>query len=376
MSRVCLAANTIGYPEGGGHLWEYLNWALGLRSVGCDVVWLEEVPYGWQTDHLREAVGQLRGNLEPYGLADSVALCPATGEPVDAGEVGCSDLEAAAAGTDLLLNLRYDLTGEVVGAFRRTVLVDIDPGLLQIWLGKGWIRIPRHDVYLTVGETVGRAEARFPDAGLPWQHVSRPVALDWWQPERPAENAAFTTVTHWEDEREWIEDGNGGYRNDKRSGFAPFVDLPRHTAAPLELAIDVGENEEDRAMLEGSGWRLRNPADVASTPWDFHRYVTASLGEFTCVKPSCVKLENAWIGSRTLSYLASGKPAVVQHTGTSAVLPDREGLLRFRTFEEAVDCLDRATAEPERQGRLARALVEEHFDARVVLRRVLELALA
>ena len=30
---VCLApAQTIEYPEGGGHLWVYLNWALGLRA--------------------------------------------------------------------------------------------------------------------------------------------------------------------------------------------------------------------------------------------------------------------------------------------------------------------------------------------------------
>jgi hypothetical protein len=28
---VCIApAKTLEYPEGGGHLWEYLNWALGL----------------------------------------------------------------------------------------------------------------------------------------------------------------------------------------------------------------------------------------------------------------------------------------------------------------------------------------------------------
>ena len=28
-------------PRGGGHLWVYLNWALGLHAVGCDVTWLE-----------------------------------------------------------------------------------------------------------------------------------------------------------------------------------------------------------------------------------------------------------------------------------------------------------------------------------------------
>src|SRR5439155_18682157 len=41
---VCLApANTIGYPQGGGHLWVYLNWALALRAIGCRVIWLEGV---------------------------------------------------------------------------------------------------------------------------------------------------------------------------------------------------------------------------------------------------------------------------------------------------------------------------------------------
>ena len=42
-TTVCLSASTIGYPEGGGHLWVYLNWALGLRAQGCQVIWLESV---------------------------------------------------------------------------------------------------------------------------------------------------------------------------------------------------------------------------------------------------------------------------------------------------------------------------------------------
>ena len=45
---VWLSANTLSYPQGGGHMWVYLNWALGLREVGCDVVWLEgTVKDGW-----------------------------------------------------------------------------------------------------------------------------------------------------------------------------------------------------------------------------------------------------------------------------------------------------------------------------------------
>src|SRR5215510_6510684 len=41
MTTVALLANTLHYPRGGGHRWAYLNWALGFRSIGCDVLWLE-----------------------------------------------------------------------------------------------------------------------------------------------------------------------------------------------------------------------------------------------------------------------------------------------------------------------------------------------
>ena len=43
-TAVCLApARTIAYPQGGGHLWVYLQWALGLRALGCRVIWLEGI---------------------------------------------------------------------------------------------------------------------------------------------------------------------------------------------------------------------------------------------------------------------------------------------------------------------------------------------
>ena len=89
-----------------------------------------------------------------------------------------------------------------------------------------------------------------------------------------------------------------------------------------------------------------------------------------------MRLANAWVSDRTLCYLASGKPAVVQHTGPSRFLPDDEGLFRFRDLEEAARCLEAATADYERQSRQARALAEEFFDARKLAKRVLERALA
>ena len=93
------------------------------------------------------------------------------------------------------------------------------------------------------------------------------------------------------------------------------------------------------------------------------------------MKPACVRLQNAWVSDRTLCYLASAKPAVVQHTGPSRFLPEAAGMFRFRNLQEAARCLEQVAGDYERQCRLARALAEEHFDARKVVGRLLERAL-
>jgi hypothetical protein len=86
-------------------------------------------------------------------------------------------------------------------------------------------------------------------------------------------------------------------------------------------------------------------------------------------------LANAWISDRTLCYLASGKPAVVQHTGPSRFLPDADGLFRFRSLDEAAQALAAVEADYERHCRSARALAEQCFDGPRVVGRVLERAL-
>ncbi len=375
---VCLCSNTLYYPEGGGHLWVYLNWALGLRALGCRVIWLEEVAPSTPAANVQAYVSSLRHRLERYGVAEHVALCSWTEEPLDPRAVaGCLGLDEAWE-ADLLLNFQYDMLPGVVKRFRRSALVDIDPGLLQTWTSQGHVVLAPHDHYFTIGETVGRAGARLPDLGLRWCHTPPCVALDWWPPHAAERDAPFTTVVHWFASA-WMTDE--AEPDDKRSGFLPYLDLPRRTAQPLELAINLGADDEARVIAErealiSRGWRLRHAHAVASTPWDYQRYIQGSRGEFSCAKPSCLRMQNAWISDRTLCYLASGKPAVVQHTGPSRFLPDAAGLFRFRTLEEAARSLETVAADYEHQSRLARALAEEHFDARKVVGSVLERALA
>ncbi len=294
----------------------------------------------------------------------------------NAAAIGCLGLDEAVE-ADLLLNFEYFAPSHLVDRFRRSALVDIDPGLLQIWVSSGHTPLARHDLNFTIGETVGQPGARFPDLGRAWHYTPPCVALDWWPVRESAPDAPFTSVSHWESDRDYIQDGDGYYANSKKAGFLPFWDLPRRTEIPLELALCLAESERpDREGLRAAGWRVSDPRSVAATPWAYQAFIQNSRGEFGWVKPSCVRLQNAWISDRTLCYLASGKPAVVQHTGPSRYLPETAGLFRFHNIDEAARCLELVAADYARQSKLARALAEDHFDARTVVGKVLERALS
>jgi hypothetical protein len=236
-----------------------------------------------------------------------------------------------------------------------------------------------HDLYLTIGETVGTPSAPFPDGGLEWIHIRPPVCLELWPYTYDPRCELFTTVTNW-----WsgfaseIVDGREVlYDNNKRVSYLAFAELPRLTTQPLELAVYMAADDtEDRRTMERHGWRLRHSSEVSSTPEMYRSYIQHSRGELSCVKPSCVKLQNGWVSDRSLCYLASGKPVVMQDTGPNSFLPFGDGILRFSTSEEAAAALATVNADYEGHCRSAREIAETYFDARQTAERILNVALA
>src|SRR5438067_6319392 len=140
---------------------------------------------------------------------------------------------------------------------------------------------------------------------------------------------------------------------------------------PRAGAADAG----DRKLLERQGCWIRHAREVASTPERYRAYIQGSRGKFSCAKPSYSRLQNAWISDRTLCYLASGKPVVVQDTGPSSYLPSGEGLFRFSTPEQAADALSVINADYARHCRAARDIAQTYFDAEHVLAEILNAAL-
>jgi hypothetical protein len=292
---------------------------------------------------------------------------------VVADPLGAADIQAAMR-AGVLLNFNNQIPRACRTAFARTVLYDIDPGMLQLWSRQTDMGIGEHDLYVTIGQSIGESDCSVPDCGVFWHRVWPAVHLPAW-PVQQAEGARYTTVTHW-----W--NGNRGYdifdgelyEHNKRTTFLEYLDLPSRAGLELELAAYITPGEvEDRLALQQHGWRLVEPRRVAGTPWAFRSYVQSSRGEFSCAKPSVLKASPGWVSDRTICYLASGRPCVVQDAGARRHLPDTLGLQSFATQDEAAEALRAAERDRERASRDARMLAEELFSTRVVIPKLIEI---
>src|SRR5262249_12092203 len=120
------------------------------------------------------------------------------------------------------------------------------------------------------------------------------------------------------------------------------------------------------------GWHITDPRKVAGDPAGFLRYVQESGAEFSVAQGIYVETNCGWFSDRSVRYLASGKPVLVQDTGFGRHLPVGEGLVAFGTLDEAVEGAERIARDYDRHSRAARAIAEEHFDSDRVLGRLLQ----
>lgn len=382
MTRVCIATvRLLEFLEGAGHFWVYMQYAQALRRLGCEVYLLDSFTWSNERPDPRR-VREFRDRMACFGFEDRVMVVANGASHTEAPHGSpCSGMAESQAlevlnDVDLLLNFNYHLSHDLVSTARRSALVDIDPGLLQFWISQGFISPATHDSYFTTGETVGRQSDLIPDCGIDWLRIRPPVCLDLWPYMHAPQAEAFTTVSSWWGKQDYVGTREDFYDNTKRGAFFDFIDLPAQTDQPLEVALYFAESDlDDRENLVRHGWRTRHARDTAGTPEAYRDYIQGSRGEFSWAKPSCSKFQNAWISDRSLCYLASGKPIVVQHTGPSSFLPDGEGMFRFKTLADAARALETINSDYERHCGAARHIAEQYFDAEAIVTGMLERAL-
>jgi hypothetical protein len=372
---IALGSSTVAsYPAGGGHWSWFLQYPLGLRALGHEVFWLEVLKSTGRRERDLRLIRNFFTRIRGYGLSDTCALLLVDDTDVqdpERGEVfGRSRDQFADAirSTELFWNLGCTIREPLLGRFRHRVLIDTDPGHLQIAAQTWDLGIDRHHAFLTVGAKIHDSDCGVPTLGHAWRHFLPFVHLPMWQlvPD-PGPAAPFTSITQWT----WEELHFGGrvLSASKRAAYLRYADLPRRTQRPFELAANIGTHDpaHDRRTLERGGWRLAEPHSVAPTPEDYRAYIGRSRAEILCPKPVYRELRTGWFSDRSVCYLASGRPVLAEETGFSDRIPAGRGVVAFQTVDEAVAATHEIDSDYARHQRAARELAETCFDARRVL---------
>ena len=367
MTTVIVAGALANKAGSAGEAWVRMSWARGLQRLGLDVHFVEELA-GERLDP--DAVSWFSEIVALFGLEGRATLLH--GGQAVAGPPR-PQLEAVVTEATLINISGHLRAPDLLRAFRRRVMVDIDPGFTQFWHQQGLpgANIAGHDLYFTIGELIGTPDCSIPTGGIEWHAVRPPVVLDDW----PRSNAGFdrfTTIATWRAPFGPIEHAGRTYGL-KVHEFRRFIELPGRSGRPFEIALDIHpDDHSDLNRLREHDWRIVDPRVAAADPGGFRRYVQGSGAEFSVAQGVYVKTLSGWFSDRTTCYLASGRPALIQDTGFSATLPVGEGLIAFRTVEEAVAGAAAIAENHAEHSAAARRIAEEHFDSDRVLARFCE----
>jgi hypothetical protein len=376
-----IAGSLAQRPGVGGHAWVFLQYLLGFRRLGWDVLFLDALRPGMCVDEAGRASSfgdswNLRYFLDvmrQFGLEGAFSLDFGRREQV-VGQSRAEVLERVRRSACLINVMGYCDDAEILAAAPRRVFLDIDPGFVQMWRELGLADLfAGHDAFATIGQNVGRPGCDVPTCGLDWVTTPQPVVLEQW-PAAPVERGvggAFTSVVSWRGPFGPIEYRGRTYGL-RVHEFRKFVELPRRTGRRFELAVDIDPAEtRDLALLDRNGWARVDPREVAGTPEAYRRHITGSKAELMVAKNLYVDTKGGWFSDRSICYLASGRPVLAQDTGLKELYPTGEGLLTFQTLDEASAGVEEIDRDYARHAKAARAIAEEYFDSDKVLIKLL-----
>ena len=370
--KIVVAGIIARYPFG-GVTWCSLMYLLGLRSLGHEVLYVEdtgECIYDPEQDAISTdpsyGTRYIQAALEPFGLGDRWSFVNYDGShhglPQSAVRAFCAD-------ADLFVNLSGGawFWRDEYAAIPRRIFIDSDPVFTQLALAKGepWYVdfFDGFDELFTFGANIGTPVCDVPTGGRTWHATRQPVVVDLWCTDALPSRDRYTTVMTWKNQS--FPDVDGG----KDREFLAFLDLPAHTSARFELAVNGPLD-----LLADRGWAPIEAMSVSRSPWDYRDFIRESKAEFGIAKHAYVSRRSGWFSDRTECYLAAGRPALVQDTGWSAHLPSGTGLVPFSTVEEALAGLERVERDYHAHAKAASEIARDCFEASRVLPELLEVA--
>lgn len=377
--RVIVAGALSLEPFAAGIAWDWIQIAIGLKRLGHEVLFLEQLRPDWAVDRAgrpttyRESVNRERfvRVMERFGLWES--CCQLYGEREATTGLSVKDALEWAESADLLLNVSGHLDDrEVLGRVRTRAYLDQDPVYTQLWAAEYQkdLGFDHHDVFFTVGLKIGEPGCPIPTAGVRWHSTLPPIVSDLWEPVVAPDTAPFTTVAS--------ISGYAGLEFEGRSygskytQFYRFAELPMLSSQTMEVRLKAFRKEDPLiAEMEKGGWVVRHGRGRVGME-QYREYLAASKAEIGIAQQAYVEGRSGWFSDRSAHYLATGKPVLAQATGFEDHLPVGEGLLPFSDVASALEGISAINRDYERHCRAARRIAEDHLDYREVLPPLLE----
>ncbi|MHB8382921.1 MAG: glycosyltransferase [Candidatus Binataceae bacterium] len=378
--RIALGNGSLAsYPPGGGHWSWFLQYPLGLRALGHQVFWLELLRTSGDRARDLALIGDFFVRIRAYDLDACCALLLLDTSDVQDFERAESfgmpraEISRRIADADMLWSMSCAIREPLLSRFRHPVLIDTDPGHLQVSAQSWDLGINRHEAFLTVGTKIQDSDCEIPTLGLRWRPFLPFVYLPIWErAPSPSASAPITSITQWT----WEELPYAGrmLSASKRTAYMRYAELPRLSGRAFELAANIGEDDPagDRASLRANGWTLVDPHAVAATPEAYRAYIRRSRAEILCPKPIYRELRTGWLSDRSACYLATGRPVIAEETGFSERVATGRGLLSFTDMAGALDAVREIDADYAAHSDAARAIACELFDSAKCLRAMLD----
>ena len=377
---IVFAGSLAQKPHQGGHTWVFLQYLLGFRRLGWEVLFLDRLEPEMCVDasgapcplEVSTNLRYLRDVMQAFALEDAFSVACEKGKRF----IGLSReqvLRQVRRAATVINVMGFFDEPEVLATAQQRVFFDIDPGFGQMWYALGLHDPYRgYDHYVTIGENVGQPGCVVPDCGLAWVTTRQPVVLEHWPSVAPARGGRFTSIGAWRGPYAPIEYRGMTYGL-RVHEFRKFATLPMLIREQFEVALDIHAAETSDLTLQSThGWRLVDPRQIARDPETYRAYIGTSKAEFMVAKNMYVQSKSGWFSDRSICYLASGKPVLAQDTGLAGLYPLGNGLLAFSTLDEAVAGVKEIDGSYERHCRAAREIAHEYFDSDKVLIRLLQ----
>lgn len=378
MSRpIAIVAGYLARFPLGGHLMSQIHFLAGLRRLGYDVVFVEH--HGWSlscydphrnvmTDDPTAGLAEVKRVFEKFGGAQwKLCYADAAG---DYHGLSRDQLVRLCHDSAVLLSIASTTWLEEFRECKMRVFLDTDPGFTQFRMAPtstpscaGYASAYDFQHHFSFGERIGKPDCSIPDHGLQWQPTRPPVALELIEPRFTPHAKTFTTVTS------WTAYGDTEYKGEtygsKNIEMLKLLDLPKRAGKIFEVAL-AGPDAPAQKLRE-AGWIVVDAREVTLEVENYFDFIGRSRGEFSVAKEGYVKTRSGWFSERTANYLAMGKPAIVQDTGWSAIMPTGEGLFAFRTADDIASAVEAIAKDYRRHCQAARRIAEEYFDSDKVL---------